>query len=100
MAQRATVVRGVGTQTCAKLLAAGKSDDQFEMQATQWILGNLTGYFRRTADDQSRTMGDVMLVQTVFDVCGKRPEKTIDEAVEMVISALPNTEVKTPGEMK
>jgi hypothetical protein len=38
MAQNLMVVRGIGTQTCAKLLAADKSDSQFEMQATQWVL--------------------------------------------------------------
>ena len=76
------------------------SKRQFEIQATQWVLGNLTGYFRQAADDPSGKMGDVMLVQTVFDVCGKSPEKTIDEAVTIVISALPQTEVKKPGEIK
>jgi len=55
---------------------------------------------RRAADDQSRAVGDVVLVQTVFDVCNKNAEKTTDEAVKMVINALPDTDVKKPGEIK
>jgi HdeA/HdeB family len=97
MAQRVAVVRGVGTQTCKALVTSDKTDKQFEEQAAQWVLGALTSYFRQASDDPSRTMGDLILVQTVFDVCKKNADKTIDEAVTMAISALPTTEVKKPG---
>jgi hypothetical protein len=54
LAQRVAVVRGVGTQTCTTLVASERRDKQFNLQATQWILGNMTGYFREAADDPSR----------------------------------------------
>jgi hypothetical protein len=100
-AQRTTVVRGVGTQTCEKFVAAGQGGDkQFEAQASQWILGLLTGYFRQANDDASRTMGDVVIVQTVLDVCKKNAEKTIDEAAKIAIEALPTADPKRQGEIK
>ncbi len=96
-AQRATVVRGIGTQTCKALIAA---DKQFALQASQWILGNMTGYFRQASDDASRTLGDAILVQAVVDICKKNADKTIDEATTIAISSLPVTDVKKPGEIK
>ena len=100
LAQRVAVVRGVGTQTCAMLVASDRGDKQFNLQATQWILGTVTGYFRQTADDPSRTLGDAVLVQTVQDVCKKNAEKTIDEATTITIGSLPETEVKKPGQIR
>jgi hypothetical protein len=100
LAQRVAVVRGVGTQTCAMLVASEKRDKPFNQQATQWILGTMTGYFRQAADDPSRTLGDAVLVQIVQDVCKKNAEKTIDEATTIAIASLPDTEVKKPGEIK
>lgn len=99
-AQRVAVVRGIGTQTCTKLVAAEGTDPQFAQQAGQWILGNMTGYFRQENDDPSRTLGDVVLVQTVVDLCKKNAEKTIDEATTMAIGSLPETEAKKPGVIK
>ena len=83
------VVRGVGTQTCTKLVALEGTDAQFAQQAAQWILGNVTGYFRQGNDDPLRTLGDIVLVQTVLDVCKKNAEKTIDEVTAMAIVSLP-----------
>jgi hypothetical protein len=97
MAQRVAVVRGVGTQTCKVLAAADQADKQFALQAAQWILGTITGYFRQASDDPSRTLGDATLVQTVIDVCKKNAEKTIDEATTIAINSLPTTEAKKSG---
>lgn len=100
IAQRVAVVRGIGTQTCTKLIASERADEQFAQQAAQWILGSMTGYFRQANDDPSRTLGDVVLVQTVVDVCKKNAEKTIDEATTIAVGAFPETEVKKPGVIK
>jgi hypothetical protein len=100
IAQRVAVVRGLGTQTCTKLIASERADEQFAQQAAQWILGSVTSYFRQASDDPSRTLGDVVLVQTVVDVCKKNAEKTIDEATAIAIGGLPETEVKKPGQIK
>jgi hypothetical protein len=97
-AQRA--VRGVGTQTCKTLVASDQVDKQFAQQAAQWILGNLTGYFRKASDDPSRTIADAILLQTVLDVCKSNLDKTIDEAVALAIDSLPVPEVKTPAPRK
>ena len=99
-AQRATVVRGVGTQLCARFLAGDGGDKQFGQEVSQWILGVLTGYFHQADDDASRTMGDSMLVETVVEVCKKNAEKTIDQATTMVIQALPLADAKKPIEKK
>lgn len=82
------------------LFSADRADKQFAQQAAQWILGSMTGYFRQANDDPSRTLGDVVLVQTVVDVCKKNSDKTIDEATTIAIGSLPQTEVKKPGEIK
>ena len=95
-AQRTAAVRGIGTQTCKSLVAANQSQKQFSLQAAQWILGNLTGYFRQTGDDPSRTLSDDVLVKTVMDVCAHNAEKTIDEAVSIAVSSLPTTEIPKP----
>jgi hypothetical protein len=58
--------------------------------------GYLTGYFRQAADDQSRAMGDVMLVQIVFESAIKMPKRRSMK----LINALPDTDVKKPGEIK
>ena len=106
LAQREAVVRGIGTETCKKLIASEhtvasvNTDDQFAQQALQWILGSITGRFRQANDDPSRTLGDVVLLQTVVDICKRHPEKTIDEATTIGISSLPETEAKKPGEMR
>jgi hypothetical protein len=100
LSQRVAVVRGVGTQTCTMFVESERADKQFTLQATQWILGTMTGYFRQAADDPSRTLGDAVLVQTVAEICKKNGEKTIDEATTIAIRSLPNTEVKKPGEIK
>jgi hypothetical protein len=68
--------------------------------AAQWILGNMTGYFRQASDDASRTLGDAILVQAVVEICKKNADKTIDEATTIAISSLPVTDVKKPGEIK
>jgi hypothetical protein len=94
LAQRTAVVRGVGTQTCKTLVASDQVDKQFALQAAQWILGNMTGYFRQANDDPSRTIADAILLKTVLDVCKNNPDKTIDEAVTLATSALPATEVQ------
>jgi hypothetical protein len=96
-AQRTAAVRGIGTQTCKSLVAANQSQKQFSLQAAQWILGNLTGYFRQAADDPSRTLSDDVLVKTVLDVCARNAEKTIDEAVSIAVSSLPTTEIQKPA---
>jgi hypothetical protein len=94
LAQRTAVVRGVGTQTCKTLVASDQVDKQFALQAAQWILGNMTGYFRQANDDPSRTIADAILLKTVLDVCKNNSDKTIDEAVTRATSALPATEVQ------
>jgi hypothetical protein len=99
-AQRVGAVRGVGTQTCKTLVASDQVDKQFAQQAAQWILGNLTGYFRKASDDPSRTIADAILLQTVLDVCKSNLDKTIDEAVALAIDSLPVPEVKTPAPRK
>ena len=99
-AQRVAAVRGVGTQTCATLVASTEKDKQFDQQAAQWILGYLTGYFRQAGDNSSRTLGDVALVQTVIDICKQNADKTIDEATTIAIAAVPNTEVKKQDKLK
>ena len=66
------------------------------MRASEWILGNLTGYFRQVGDDPTRTLGDDLLVKTVIDICAKNAEKTIDQAVSIAITALPESEIKKP----
>jgi hypothetical protein len=91
--QSAAVVRGVGTQTCATLAASDKVDEKFALQAAQWILGNVTAYFRQVSDSPSRSIGDAVLLQTVLDVCKNNPDKTIDEAVTLTIQSLPVTAV-------
>jgi hypothetical protein len=78
------------------LVAANQGQKQFSLQAAQWILGNLTGYFRQAADDPSRTLSDDVLVKTVMDVCAHNAEKTIDEAVSIAVSSLPTTEIPKP----
>jgi hypothetical protein len=100
MAQQTALVRGVGTQTCANFVASSRANKQLEQQVTQWILGNMTGYFRQANNDLSRTLGDAALVQTVTEVCKKNADKTIDEATTIAIGAIPTTEVKKPGEIK
>ena len=46
LAQREAVVRGIGTETCKKLIASEhtvasvNTDDHFAQQALQWILGS------------------------------------------------------------
>ncbi len=105
-AQREAVVRGIGTETCKKLIASEhtitsvNTDDYFAQQALQWILGSITGYFRQANDDPSRTLGDVVLLQTVVDICKRNPEKTIDQATAAAIGSLPETEAKKPGEIR
>jgi hypothetical protein len=95
-AQRVGAVRGVGTQTCKTLVASDQVDKQLAQQTAQWILGNITGYFRKASDDPSRTIADAILLQTVLDVCKSNLDKTIDEAVALSIDSLPATEVKPP----
>jgi hypothetical protein len=99
-AQRTAAVRGVGTQTCKTLNASNQADKQFALQSAQWILGNMTGHFRQTGDDPSRTLGDDIVVRTVLEICSRNPDKTIDDAVTIAISSFPATEVKKPGELK
>jgi hypothetical protein len=94
--QNAAVVRGVGTQNCKALVASDKIDEKFALQAAQWILGDLTGYFRQAGDNPSRPIGDAILLQTVLDVCKNNPDKTIDEAVTLTIASLPTSAVKKP----
>jgi hypothetical protein len=91
--QSAAVVRGVGTQTCTTLVASDQVDEKFALQAAQWILGNVTAYFRQVSDSPSRSIGDAVLLQTVLDVCKNNPDKTIDEAVTLTIHSLPVTAV-------
>jgi hypothetical protein len=91
--QSAVVVRGVGTQTCKTLAASDQVDEKFALQAAQWILGNVTAYFRQASDNPSRSIGDAILLQTVLDVCKNNPDKTIDEAVSLTIQAMPVTSV-------
>jgi len=91
--QSTAVVRGVGTQTCKALAASDKVDEKFALQAAQWILGNMTVYFRQVSDNPSRSIGDAILLQTVLDVCKNNPDKTIDEAVTLTIQSMPVTEV-------
>jgi hypothetical protein len=91
--QSTAVVRGVGTQTCKALAASDHVDEKFALQAAQWILGNITAYFRQASDNPSRSIGDAILLQTVLDVCKNNPDKTIDEAVTLTIHSLPVTEV-------
>jgi hypothetical protein len=90
------VVRGIGTQTCKTLVASNQGDKQFALQSAQWILGNVTGYFRQASDDPSRTLADVLIVEAVLDVRKNSPEKTIDEAATVAIASIPVTEVKKP----
>jgi hypothetical protein len=97
LAQRVAVVRGIGTQTCKTLVASNQGDKQFALQSAQWILGNMTGYFRQASDDPSRTLGDAIVLQTVLDVCKNSPDKTIDEATTIAISSFPVVEVKKPN---
>jgi hypothetical protein len=94
--QNAAVVRGVGTQTCKTLVASDQVDEKFALQAAQWILGDLSGYFRQASDNPSRSIGDAILLQTVLDVCKNNLDKTIDEAVTLTIASLPTTQVKQP----
>jgi hypothetical protein len=94
--QRIALVRGIGTQTCKTFVAATSADKPFASRASEWILGNLTGYFRQAGDDPTRTLGDDLLVETVIDICSKNAEKTIDQAVSIAITALPNSEFKKP----
>ena len=94
--QNAAVVRGVGTQSCKALVASDQIDEKFALQAAQWILGDMTGYFRKESDNPSRATGDAILLQTVLDVCKNNPDKTIDEAVTLTIASLPTTVVKKP----
>jgi hypothetical protein len=94
--QQIALVRGIGTQTCKTFVAATEADKPLASQASQWILGNLTGYFRQAGDDPTRTLGDSLLVKTVIDICAKNAEKTIDEAVSIAITALPVSEIKKP----
>ena len=96
LAQRVAVVRGIGTQTCNTLVASNQGDKQFALQSAQWILCNVTGYFRQASDDPSRTLADVLIVEAVLDVRKNSPEKTIDEAVTVAIASIPVTEVKKP----
>jgi hypothetical protein len=96
LAQRVAVVRGIGTQTCKTLVASNQGDKEFALQSAQWILGNVTGYFRQASDDPSRTLADALIVEAVLDVCKNSPEKTIDEAVTVAIASIPVTEVKKP----
>jgi hypothetical protein len=91
--QTATVVRGVGTQTCKTLVASDQVDEKFALQASQWILGNITAYFRQVSDNPSRSIGDAIVLQTVLDVCRNNPDKTIDEAVTLTIHSMPVTQV-------
>jgi hypothetical protein len=95
--QRTPVVRGVGTQTCKTLVASDQVDKQFAQQAAQWILGNLTGYFRQANEDPSRNIADAILLQTILDVCKQNADKTIDEAVTLAITSLPTTVVPLPA---
>jgi hypothetical protein len=99
-AQRVGAVRGVGTQTCKALVASDQIHKQFAQQAAQWILGNITGYFRQASNDPSRKFADAILLQTVLDVCKNNLDKTIDEAVALAIDSMPTTEVKTPAPQK
>lgn len=99
-AQRVGAVRGVGTQTCKTLVASDQVDKGFAQQAAQWILGNVTGYFRKASDDPSRTFADAILLQTVLDVCKSNLDKTIDEAVALAIDSMPATAVKSPAPPK
>jgi hypothetical protein len=92
--QSAAIVHGVGTQSCKALAASDQVDEKFALQAAQWILGDLTGYFRQASDNPSRSIGDAILLQTVLDVCKNNPDKTIDEAVTVTISSLPTSVVK------
>jgi hypothetical protein len=94
--QQIALVRGIGTQTCKTFVAATEADKPFALRASEWILGNLTGYFRQAGDDPTRTLGDSLLVKTVIDICAKNAEKTIDEAVSIAITALPDSEIKKP----
>jgi hypothetical protein len=94
--QRTAVVHGVGTQTCKTLVASDQVDEKFALQAAQWILGNMTGYFRQASDNPSRSIADAVLLQTVLDVCKNNPDKTIDEAVTVTIGSLPTSAVKKP----
>lgn len=96
--QQIALVRGIGTETCKAYVAATQADKQFALQVAQWILGNLTGYFRQASDDPTRTLGDDLLVKTVIEVCAKHAEKTIDEAVSITITALPASEFKKPSD--
>jgi hypothetical protein len=95
-AQSTAVVHGVGTQSCKTLAASDKVDEKFALQAAQWILGDLTGYFRQASENPSRSIGDAILLQTVLDVCKNNPDKTIDEAVAFTITSLPTSAVKKP----
>lgn len=99
-AQRTAVVRGIGTQTCKSFIEANAADKQFALLVAQWILGNLTGYFRQAGDDPSRTLSDDLLVKTIIDVCAKNSDKTVDDAVTIVIGALPVSEAKKPPDNK
>src|ERR1700761_822885 len=85
-AQSGPVVRGVGTQSCKTLAASDQVDEKFALQAAQWILGDLTGYFRQIVDSPSRSTGDAILLQTVLDVCKNNHDKTIEEAVMVTIA--------------
>ena len=89
LAQRTAAVRGIGTQTCKTFVASYQSDKVFAQQADQWVLGALTGFFRQSQDDPSRTMGDEIVTRTVFDICKNNPDKTIDEATAIAISSFP-----------
>ncbi len=96
LSQRAAVVRGIGTQTCKAFVTATQGDKAFEGQVNQWILGTMTDYFRRANDDPSRTLSDDLIVRSVSEICIKNADKTIDEAVSIAISSIPETEVKQP----
>jgi hypothetical protein len=97
LAQQVAIVRGVGTQTCKTLVASDQVDKQFALQAAQWILGNLTGYFHQASGDPSPKIADAILLQTVLDVCKNNLDKTIDQAVTLAIDALPKTNVQKPA---
>ena len=63
-AQRVAPVRGVGTQPCKTIIASSEPDKPFQLQAYQWILGYMTGYFRQASDDPSRTISDDLLIRS------------------------------------
>lgn len=96
-AASAQTVHGVGNTTCAQFLRAARMSDMLYHQASNWLLGYVSGMNAALASTSASasavTLGNDQLMKSAGNYCEANPNKTIANAAAEWFPSLPRQAV-------